>query len=303
MTITAYPYSDEQRARLRAFIIDLQARGAPGAWHAGDLAWNLFLLSIRFDLPLNVRYWQDAAGRLVGFAWFEQPHCFLLMQVLPGEHNQVVREAMLAWGQARRAETASGQPDGKRLPLLTSAFEIDIDHMAWLERQGFVRGDRSMVLFRRPLAGDLPAPRLPEGFTVRHVAGDHEISQRASAHREAFHPSRITDEHYHRLRRLPEYTPDLDLVAVAADGTVGSFCQCWPDPVNKVGLFEPVGTRPAFQRQGLARAVLAEGLRRMRHHGMENAFVCADVGNAAAQKLYLALGFNILTYDIDFTMT
>jgi mycothiol synthase len=303
MTISAYPYREDQRARLRAFIMDLQASGAPGCWHPGDLSWGFFLQAVRFDLSQNIRLWEDEHGRLAGFAWFNPSDGFLLMQFWPDEHAGAISEAMLAWARARHAETVAASPtaDGPRLPLLTSAFESDVDRLAWFERQGFTRGERSMVLFRRPLAGALPEPGLPEGFSVRAVAGEHEVTQRASAHREAFHPSRLTDEAYQRLRGWPDYTPDLDLVAVAGDGTVASFCLCWPDPVNKVGLFEPVGTRPAFQRQGVAKAVLAEGLRRMRAAGMENAFVCSNYSNTAAQKLYRAMGFNIVDYDIEFS--
>ncbi len=307
MTITAIPYSDAERGRLRAFIMELQASGEPGCWHAGDLAWGLYLMSIRFDLAANIRLWRDERGQLAGFAWFNPSDCFLLMQYQSGEKKQSVSEAMLAWGRARHAETVNDlRADGARAesappPLITSAFENDAGRIAWLEAHGLKRGQRSMVLFRQSLARELPAPRLPEGFAVRQMAGDDEIAERASAHREAFHPSRITDEHYRRLRRLPEYDADLDLVAVAADGTVASFCLCWLDPVNKVGLFEPVGTRPAFQRQGLAKGVLAEGLRRMRSKGMERAIVCANYSNERAQKLYASLGFEINTYDIDFS--
>jgi len=301
MNITAIPYRAAERARLRKFIMDLQASGEPGCWHAGDLAWGLFLMSIRLDLSENVRLWQDEGGRLAGFAWFDPLDCFLLMHAWPGQGHDAAWAAMLAWGRARHAESASGRPDTERPRLRTSAFETDTDRMAWLEGQGLVRGDRMMVLFRRSLVGELPSPCLTEGFTVRQLSGDHEIAKRASAHREAFHPSRVSDEHYHRLRRMPEYAPELDLVAVAADGSVASFGLCWLDPVNKVGLFEPVGTRPAFQRQGLAKAVLAEGLRRMRSMGMERAIVCADYSNAPAQKLYASLGFDINTYDVDFS--
>jgi mycothiol synthase len=301
MTITAYPYTDAERARLRTFIMELQASGEPGFWHAGDLAWGLFLMSIRLDLSVNVRLWQDEPGQVAGFAWFDPLDCFLLVQARPGECHAAAWEAMLSWGRACHAEIVNGRSEAERPRLHTSAFETDIDRIAWLEGQGLKRGGRTMALYRQSLARELPVPRLPEGFTVRQVAGDDEIAQRASAHREAFHPSRVTDEHYHRLRRMPEYTPELDLAVVTADGTVASFCLCWLDPVNKIGLFEPVGTRPAFQRQGLAKGVLAEGLCRMRSMGMERAIVCANYSNAPAQKLYASMGFDIHTYDIDFS--
>ncbi len=82
-----------------------------------------------------------------------------------------------------------------------------------------------------------------------------------------------------------------ELVAVAPDGRVAAFTVIWFDGVNRVGLFEPVGTRPHYQRLGLARALMVEGLRRMHRTGMRTAMVEHDVTNTAAAALYRALGF------------
>jgi GNAT superfamily N-acetyltransferase len=46
--------------------------------------------------------------------------------------------------------------------------------------------------------------------------------------------------------------------------------------VNRVGLFEPVGTRPQFRRQGLATALMLGGLQRLRERGMQAALVTGD---------------------------
>ena len=59
--------------------------------------------------------------------------------------------------------------------------------------------------------------------------------------------------------RSPVYCHNLDIVAIAPDGQIGAFCIVWMDPVNKVGLFEPVGTHPDYQRKGLGKAVMVEG--------------------------------------------
>jgi ribosomal protein S18 acetylase RimI-like enzyme len=63
-----------------------------------------------------------------------------------------------------------------------------------------------------------------------------------------------------------------------------------------VGLFEPVGTHPDFQRHGLGKAVMAEGLHRMQAAGMRRAVVGFDPTNVAARALYTSLGFRASCY-------
>lgn len=48
----------------------------------------------------------------------------------------------------------------------------------------------------------------------------------------------------------------------------------------------PVGTRPAYRRMGLGKAVIVEGLRRLRDRGCETAVVCSVHDNEASTKLY-----------------
>jgi ribosomal protein S18 acetylase RimI-like enzyme len=96
---------------------------------------------------------------------------------------------------------------------------------------------------------------------------------------------------FRRFMQSPVYNGERDVVAVAPDGRFATFCIFWLDPVNKVGLFEPVGAHPDFQKKGLGKAALSEGLRRMKTSGMETAIVCAEVDNEAAVRLYESAGF------------
>src|SRR5258706_14539858 len=73
--------------------------------------------------------------------------------------------------------------------------------------------------------------------------------------------------------KMPQYDPQLDLMVMAPDGTPAAGCICWVDPVNRVGLFERVGTRPQFRRQGLATALMLGGLQRLGDRGMQAALV------------------------------
>jgi len=70
--------------------------------------------------------------------------------------------------------------------------------------------------------------------------------------------------------------------------------------LTKIGHFEPVGTHPDFQRKGLGKSLLFEGLRRLKSEGMDAADVCTNHDNDAAIRLYESVGFQIdkrlLTY-------
>jgi ribosomal protein S18 acetylase RimI-like enzyme len=98
-------------------------------------------------------------------------------------------------------------------------------------------------------------------------------------------------ERYQQFMQAPGYSSDLDLVAIAPDGQFGAFCMCWVDAVNSVGQFEPVGTAPAFRRQGLAHVTLLEGLRRMSRVGATTAIVIVEADEQAAKQLYESVGF------------
>jgi ribosomal protein S18 acetylase RimI-like enzyme len=156
-----------------------------------------------------------------------------------------------------------------------------------------------MHLMRRSLAEPIPAPALPDGYRLRHVAGEAEVENRAAAQHAAFESGLPMDaycQRYLRFMRSPAYIPEMDIVAEASDGRIKAFCIAWLDPANHVGLFEPVGVHPAFQRRGLGTAVVQEGLRRMQAHGMDTAIVCSLWDNPASYGLYKSAGFQ--TVDI-----
>ncbi len=291
--------------KLRAFLID--ARRATGHyagyWHiGGGLTWCTFLMSFRVDLHANIRLWENNTGALVGFAVFGDDFSMDL-QVRPDARWRGIEDEMFAWAETRWCESMDDPaiPREHKRDLFTGVLADDAPRIAFLERHGFARGDKPYLRFARSLSEPIPDPRLPNGFSVRGVAGEHEITNRASAHREAFHPSRVTDEGYARLMRMSEYDRDLDVVAVSPDGVIAAYAMCWIDRANKVGEFEPVGTRPAFQRQGLARAALLEGMARMKARGAETALVATGGSNASAVRLYESVGFRVVNQELTFT--
>jgi ribosomal protein S18 acetylase RimI-like enzyme len=80
-------------------------------------------------------------------------------------------------------------------------------------------------------------------------------------------------------------------VAEAPDGRFAAIAGIWYVPALRHGQFEPVGTLADVRRRGLARAVMAAGLRHLADLGATQAIVDTDYDNLQANPLYAALGF------------
>jgi predicted N-acetyltransferase YhbS len=78
---------------------------------------------------------------------------------------------------------------------------------------------------------------------------------------------RSGDDAEARLRQCSLYDPGLDVAVEAADGQAAGYALFWFDPVTEVGLVEPMRVEDAYQRRGLARAMLTAGLDRLAKRG------------------------------------
>jgi GNAT superfamily N-acetyltransferase len=92
-----------------------------------------------------------------------------------------------------------------------------------------------------------------------------------------------------RLRQCSLYDPELDLSVEADDGRVGGYALFWFDPTTLVGLLEPMRVEDDYQRRGLARMLLTNGLDRLARKGARRLKVGFE--SDAARTLYLGAGF------------
>jgi ribosomal protein S18 acetylase RimI-like enzyme len=147
---------------------------------------------------------------------------------------------------------------------------------------------------RQKIGNEIPELTVPEGYHVRALREVDELPSRSWASYKAFHPNAPDDKYggwewYLNIQRAPLYRRDLDIVAVSPQNEIVSFTTVWFDDVTQTAYFEPVGTHPAHQRRGLGKAVMAEGLRRLRQAGCTLAFVGGY--SKAANALYSSAGF------------
>jgi ribosomal protein S18 acetylase RimI-like enzyme len=148
---------------------------------------------------------------------------------------------------------------------------------------------------------------LPAGFTIRHVSGEHEVENLVELHRAAFGTENMTVAYRLAMMCVPDYDRSLDLIAVAPDGRLAAFCVgVIPAEENaltghKDGWLDPIGTRPEFQRRGLAHALLLTGLHLLKQRGMENAATNTWEENLAMRRTAESAGFSVAAKTIWFS--
>lgn len=284
---------------IRDFIAGLVSRiGQDRVLHIGDWLWQLHLREDRLPAAReDLRIWTDNDGTIQGFCWLQSNRMEIQVDPAASPNGEIERE-MLAWALARQAASSDGPP----ADLTADAFEHDARKISILNNLGFrVTAGDCYDLFRQDLRSSRVLPVVPPAAVVRAVEIDRDLEDRVAIHRDVWHPSRLTAASYAAVRATPGFLPELDLVAAAPDGRIAAYCTCWYDPVNRIGEFEPVGTRERYRRQGYGLAVMLEGLRRLKDQGATEAVVFSSATNAASFGLYTRSGFTVvgqyLSYD------
>ena len=244
-----------------------------GLWEAADLQW--WWRRPRRSDEVEQLFWVDDAGPVAaviltdwGRVWGCDP---IMTGSVPGVslHDVVARglELVDALG-LDEVETLVGDDDEELRSLLTD--------------RGFEAGDTSGTCWME--AGDRPdVAAVADGFTLV------DRSQRArSPHPMSMRNGPAVEE---RLNQCSLYDPSLDLAVEAPAGQVAGYALFWHDPVTRVGLVEPMRVEDDYQRRGLARAMLTEGLRRLADRGAHRLKVSyvTDI----ARALYAGSGFQV----------
>lgn len=285
---------DLDLARMEALLQAGQAASIPAYYvHPGDLKWWLYYPPVGSSWWQHIFLWDDPedASRLLGWALIDPSGETFDIFYQPELHATATAQAMLAWGE--RAAMQNARSAGRDQVGIFWVLPRDTFRTGWLEDRGYTISYQSAAL-TRSLADPIPTSPLPDGYEVRACRGLDEVESRARAQHGAF-SSKIPFEPYvqrfTRFMQSPVYDPQSDIVAAAPDGSIAAFAITWIDTVNRVGLFEPVGTHPDHQRKGLGRAVLFEALSRLQARGMTQAIVSTGEQNTPALELYRAAGF------------
>ena len=278
---------------------------AGALWYPGNAVWNLYTgmqgIDPRHETD-RIRLWCDDTDLIGLVVDLGSGDMYVDSRPEEGSGGAVWVEA-LAWAEAWAA--ASG---GATCSL--AALESDGPRRARLETAGYVIDGAGHPRMRLDLGARPPEPDLPAGMRF-HDCADVDLEERAAAHRDAWEHlehigiegarSAFSREVYERLRAAPGYDVSLDFVVQDRNGTIAASCICWADENSETALFEPVGTRAAYRRRGLGRALVLGALGRLRERGMRTALVGTSRINAPAVRTYLGCGFEIVDHELTYT--
>lgn len=250
-----------------------------GPWDAADLQW--WSRSGAYDDSACLRFWREpsappsicalfptvGAAMIATCSWTTSSRAMALECVLPEVLSNV------------RAIARE-----RRLSIELEALESDLEWRQLLERQGFspVAGGSVQAVV---LTSDAAAPPWSDSSlrmgddTSRAAHQPHPLSKRCGPD---IHP---------KLLACSLYRPELDLSVRTPEGDVVAYCICWADFKNRFALLEPMRTETAWQRRGLAAALIAEQARRLKALGIECLKVNYAIGNPAAERLYAKARF------------
>jgi ribosomal protein S18 acetylase RimI-like enzyme len=254
----------------RARLTDAEA----GVWEAADLQW--WWRTPRRSDAIDQLFWIDEEGPVAGVVlteWDRAWGCDPI--VVPGVSTVPLRTV---WARAVEAIDALGLEAVEVL-----ARDDDIELLGLLAGAGFVADDERSGITWMNAQDRADVAAMPEGFVLvdraQETTKPHPMRRRSGEQVEA------------RLRQCSLYDPALDLAVEAPDGQVAGYSLFWFDPVTEVGLVEPMRVEDAYQRRGLARAMLTAGLDRLAKRGARRLKV--GYGTDVARALYVGAGFRV----------
>jgi ribosomal protein S18 acetylase RimI-like enzyme len=313
ITLTMRPYAGDADLEAIANLINTCE-----AVDQLDEGTSVSELQQQFDEPSldkarDIRLWENADGQLAGMGRLWIPPVgkvidgFLWFRVLPTARGGDLDRQIVAWAEGRMREVSQERGVQVKLRSGSRAYQSDSpsktlrDRIALLESCGFI-ADRYFFTMERSLSLPIPESQLPDGFTIRQVRSNEDAEAWVELFNQSFidhwNHHDLTVESYEHWLTDPDYKPELDLVAVAADGTFAAFCHCDISPEDNKrsgrneGWISTLGTRRGFRRKGLGRAMLLAGMQRLKVAGVDTARLGVDTENpSGAGQLYESVGF------------
>jgi mycothiol synthase len=219
----------------------------------------------------------------------------------PDVRRRGIGRALLGANIDRARARAQLEPADLPIELGGFAEESEVGHGALLETNGFGR-IRWFFLMRRDLGDPIDDIPLPDGLELRPVEPQHHraiFDAEEEAFRDHWGHREKSEADLTMTYAREEFDPALWVVAWDGDEIAGVVQNwIWATENAEMGVargwLEHISVRSPWRRRGLARAITAESLRRIRAAGMTDAMLGVDSENlTGALGLYEGLGFSV----------
>jgi mycothiol synthase len=243
----------------------------------------------------HVRWWEDGSRRTYGLNGY----------IHPEQRRKGAGRALLTWLEDRARAIAAEQPSPLPAYLQVNVTQYMLGLHALVRQAGYGIKE-SWVLMVRPGLDDIPDTPLPDGLEVRPALPE-QFSAIWHAVEEAYvplggpEPTGVFPEDF---KKDANFQPELWQVAweISRAKVVGSVMTYINHAENKQmgilrGYTEGISTVPAWQRRGVASALIARSLKVQRAAGMlESGLICSGE-NLDNYRLYEKCGFKEVKRD------
>ncbi len=260
-----------------------------GYLHPGDIPHHIYNGNKSYDPVELMTIWEDDQGLAAWLLANPSFKCFDA-QVRPDLRGDELEREVLETAYARTVGLMQ-QYDIASNFIHADAFRGDTARSELLTALGWEPDHEDPYVLNRVEINSVTVPALPGGYSFKSATGIEDAAALAAVHNASFNPTNWTPELYRKVMQSPGYAPERELVIQALDGNFVAFTVTWHDPLNRIGLFEPVGTHRHYRRRGFGRAILLYGMQQMAAAGMKYASVAHFGDNEAARGLYQSCGF------------
>jgi len=282
--------------------------------HSGRDGTTLGRLRGQFEFPgldledgTRVVFAPDGALVAFGLVMDWTPPHVQLRALGPVHHDHLGRgigTALEGWIEARARRAIDRAPDGARVVLHQSAFDVDRTAADFLAARGYaiVRHFWRMGI---DLAAPPPPPVWPDGVDVVRLNPQVELRAAFEAIRGVFRDHwGFTDDasdegfaqFHHQMETDPTFDPAFFTLVKDANGEIVAFCFGAPDlgTGEGLGLIQAVGVTRPWRRRGLALALLHHTFGAFRRAGGTKASLYVDAENlTGATRLYEKAGMHV----------
>ena len=274
----------DRQNEIRAFLRANADNESCAHFHWGRFAWMMAHPDLDTDKLSKIALFRAENGTLVGVALFDtafENRWFMIHSIAD---EKLFRE-MIEY---------AAQIDGDAVTLKVNRKDFALCGL--LRNLGFASHHAESVLEIN--LSNITVPSLPCGFCFNEPNGViSELQWRTVLHR-GFGgvgvPKVPTDDI--RIAEKQLMSPEYNKTFVICGEEYTAFCGVWYGG-GRTAYIEPVATVPECRRMGLGRAVVLEGMRRVREKGAERAIVISD------SEFYYKIGMTLLSEVLTWSKT